>query len=425
MTPPSANPVTTSSLLIVDDEPIVLGALKETLEREKYHVVATTSALKALEILRDREFAVIISDQRMPEMMGLDFLIESKKLRPLSSRILITAVLSLPTIVDAINKGEIFRFVAKPWLREELTATVKNAINRYELIVKNEQLTGETRRLNEQLTAANAVLAEQVKTLENQKRDLDKANRELATSYEHSLDLCFRILATYDPMLSGQAKALVEIARKMADTEHFNDDEKHVLRASAWLSDLGLIGVPRELMRSFRAHPDRLSERDLNTLHSHPIYSQTLASHVDSRPAVGETIRAHHERWDGKGYPDGLSGLTIPWTARCLAVAVWFVECGLPKDQAIESVVAESGRALDPEAVRLFLKVTHLLHLPRQVKEILLDELQPGMILANGLYSPHGLLLVGEGQTLNSAMITKIRNHNLIDPISQRLLVYS
>ena len=101
------SPATTPpSLLIVDDEPIVLAALKETLEREKYHVVATTSANRALDILKDREFAVIISDQRMPEMMGLDFLIESKKLRPLSSRILITAVLSLPTIVDAINKGE-------------------------------------------------------------------------------------------------------------------------------------------------------------------------------------------------------------------------------------------------------------------------------------------------------------------------------
>lgn len=414
-----------ASLLIVDDEPIVLAALKETLEREKYTVVATTSAHKALQILREREFAVIISDQRMPEMMGLDFLIESKKLRPLCSRILITAVLSLPTIVDAINKGEIFRFVAKPWLREELTATVKNAINRYELIIKNQELTDETHRLNEQLTMANAALASQVKNLEAQKIALDRANRDLATSYEHSLDLCVRILTTYDPLLGGQTKAMVEIAKKMAETEHFNDEERHVLIASAWLCDLGLIGVPRELMRNFRSHRDRLSERDITTLHAHPMYSQTLASFVDTRSAVGETIRAHHERFDGQGYPDGLSGLSIPWTARCLAVAVWFVESGLPRDQAIEGVVSESGRALDPEAVRLFLKVTHLLQLPRQVKEILLDELQAGMVLANGLYSPHGLLLVGEGQTLSSAMISKIRNHNLIDPISQRLLVYS
>ncbi|MBL9208595.1 MAG: response regulator [Opitutaceae bacterium] len=413
------------SLLIVDDEPIVLAALKETLEREKYHVVATTNPLKALEILRTQEFAVIISDQRMPEMMGLDFLIESKKLNPLASRILITAVLSLPTIVDAINKGEIFRFVAKPWLREELTATVKNAISRYQLVAENERLTAETQRLNQQLSAVNATLAGQVKDLEAQKAALDSANRELATSYEHSLDLCSRILSTYDPYLAGQTKAMVEIARKMADTEHFTPAERHALKASAWLCDLGLIGIPRDLLRLFRTNPERLSEPDRLTINSHPIYSQTLASFVDSHPEVGETIRAHHERFDGKGFPDGLSGQAIPWTARCLAVAVWFVESGLPKDQAIESVLAQSGIALDPESVRLFLKVTHLLQLPRQVREVLLDELEAGMILANGLYSPHGLLLVGEGQMLSQATISKIRNHNLINPISQRLLVYS
>jgi response regulator RpfG family c-di-GMP phosphodiesterase len=218
---------------------------------------------------------------------------------------------------------------------------------------------------------------------------------------------------------------MVEIARKMAETEHFSEAERHALRASAWLCDLGLIGVPRDLLRLFRTNPERLGEPDRLTLNSHPIYSQTLASHVDPRPLVGETIRAHHERFDGKGFPDKLAGHAIPWTARCLAVAVWFVESGLPKDQAIELILSQSGTALDPEAVRLFLKVTHLLQLPKQVREVLLDELQPGMVLANGLYSPHGLLLVGEGQTLNPMTISKIRNHNLINPISQRLLVYS
>ena len=127
-------------ILIVDDETVVLAALKETLEREKYHVVTSSSPLKALELLRTQQFAVILSDQRMPEMQGLDFLIESRKLNPRASRILITAVLSLPTIVDAINRGEIFRFVAKPWLREELTATVRNAFSRYQLIEENERL---------------------------------------------------------------------------------------------------------------------------------------------------------------------------------------------------------------------------------------------------------------------------------------------
>jgi HD-GYP domain-containing protein (c-di-GMP phosphodiesterase class II) len=231
-------------------------------------------------------------------------------------------------------------------------------------------------------------------------------------------------LTTYDPILGGQAKALVEFATQMAATEQFTDTERHALRTGAWLCDIGLIGVPREMMRAFRSKPEQLTERERGMLHSHPIYGQTLASLVDSRAEVGEAIRAHHERFDGAGYPDGLSGDAIPWAARCLAVAVGYVESGLAKTAAIEAILARSGTEYDPEAVRLFLKVSNLVKLPKQVREITLTELEPGMVLANGIYSPHGLLLIGEGQSLSSGTISKIRSHNQVTPISQRLLVY-
>jgi response regulator RpfG family c-di-GMP phosphodiesterase len=412
------------SVLIVDDEPVVLNALKLTLEREKYSVVACSSPVKALSILEERDFALIISDQRMPEMLGLDFLIESRRLRPNASRVLITAVLSLPTIVDAINRGEIFRFVAKPWLREELLATVRNAFHRHELIVRNDVLQAQTQELNARLMTANSDLEHKVTVLEEQRQKLDTANRELGARYENSLELCRRILTAYDPILGGQAKALVEFANKMCDSEHFSEGERHALRSAAWLSDLGLIGVSRELLRTFRNNPAQLTERELANLHHHPIYSQTLAALVDPRADVGETIRAHHEHFDGTGYPDGLAGKSIPWPARCLSVAVGFVESGQSKQAAIDTILSKSGTTYDPEAVRLFLKVTHLVHLPRQVREILLDELSPGMVLASGIYSPHGLLLIGEGQSLGPSTIAKIRSHDQITPINQRLLVY-
>ncbi len=412
-----------STILIVDDEPVVLTALQQTLEREKFHVVACSSPLKALAILADRDFAVIISDQKMPEMLGLDFLIESRRIRPHASRILITAVLSLPTIVDAINKGEIFRFVAKPWLREELIATVRNAVHRHELVTQNAVLQAETLSLNAQLTKANTELAQQVTDLEQQRQRLDVANRELAANYEHSLELCRRILTTYDPILGGQAKALVEFAGHMATSDLLSDEERHALKTAAWLCDIGLIGVPREMLRAFRSKAEDLTDRERVMMHNHPVYSQTLAALVDDNLRVGEVIRAHHERYDGAGYPDGLAGDSIPWPARCLAVAVGFVESGLPKAAAIDLVLSESGNAYDPEAVRLFLKVTNLAQLPRQVREITLHELEPGMVLANGIYSPHGLLLIGEGQELSPATIAKIRSHNQVTPISQRLLV--
>jgi response regulator RpfG family c-di-GMP phosphodiesterase len=421
LTPPPTAP----TILVVDDEPVVLNALKFTLERENFHVVACSSPLKALAVLEERDFAVIISDQRMPEMLGLDFLIESRRLRPQASRILITAVLALPTIVDAINKGEIFRFVAKPWLREELLATVRNAVQRHELVTHNEALQKETAQLNAQLREANAALEAKVRDLEAQRQKLDAANQSLNTRYENSLELCRRILTTYDPMLGGQAKALVEFANQMAATDRFTDDERHALRAGAWLCDLGLIGVPREMLRAFRGKAEHLTERERTMLHSHPVYGQTLAALLDDRADVGEVIRAHHERFDGHGFPDGLAGEKIPWAARCLAVAVGFVESGLAKNAAIDALLAKSGTAYDPEAVRLFLKISNLVQLPKQVREITLHELESGMVLANGIYSPHGLLLIGEGQSLSPGTIQKIRSHNQVTPISQRLLVYT
>lgn len=413
-----------TNILVVDDDAVILTALKITLELEGFHVVACNNPLKALAVLADRDFAVIISDQRMPDMLGLDFLIESRRIRPRASRILLTAVLALPTIVDAINKGEIFRFVAKPWLREELVATVRNAIQRNELVVANEVLQAETQSLNARLLEANSALENKVRDLELQRQHLDAANRDLAANSEHSLELCRRILTTYDPLLGGQAKLLVEFANQMAATEMFDPKERHALRTAAWLCDLGLIGVPREMLRAFRTKQDQLTDRERSMMHDHPVYGQTLAALVDHHTDVGEVIRAHHERYDGRGYPDQLAGEAIPWPARCLAVAVGFVESGLPKGAAIESILAKSGTAYDPEAVRLFLKVTNLVRLPKQVREILLHELEPGMILANGIYSPHGLLLIGEGQSLSPGTIAKIRSHNQVMPISQRLMVY-
>lgn len=420
----TSHPHLPARLLVLDDEPRVLAALKEVLERQGLHVVTATDPLRALGLLREQKFAAILSDHLMPAMSGMDFLVECQRVQPDATRVLITAALSLPTLVEAINRGEIYRFVAKPWLREELIATVRNAVSRHELVMQNARLAAEAAALNVKLAAMNRTLADQVAVLEEQRRELDRANGELARRFDRSLELCSRILATFDPVLAGQTQMIAALAAQMAGADRFTPEEAEALRSAAWLCDLGLVGVPRDALRLFRTDPRRLSAADLAGVHNHPVYSQTLAGHLDGRPLLGETIRGHHERFEGGGFPDGVSGGGIPWTARCLAVAVWFVEHGLDRTRAEGELGRESGRALDPDAVRLFLATTDLKPLPRAVREVMLDELRPGMVLAGGIYTPHGLLLVGEGQPLNHATISKIRSHRITDPQGSRLLVY-
>ena len=269
--PVSSSP---AEILIVDDEPIVLNALKFTLEREGFHVTTSTSPLKALALISDHAYSVIISDQRMPEMTGLDFLMESRRICPNSSRVLITAVLALPTLVDAINKGEIFRFIAKPWLREELVLTVKNAVHRHELLTSNQALQVESRELTARLQETNSTLASRVCELEQQREQLTTANRDLIGANEHALELYLRILTLHDPALGRDATTLVELATQMASLGGFTAVECDALRIAAALCDVGLVGVPRDLLRTLQFHPEQLTERELAVLHRHPIQGQ-------------------------------------------------------------------------------------------------------------------------------------------------------
>jgi hypothetical protein len=149
-----------------------------------------------------------------------------------------------------------------------------------------------------------------------------------------------------------------------------------------------------------------------------------LAGFVHRLQSVGSVIRSHHERFDGSGYPDGLKGAAIPWLSRLLAVAVAFAESQLGAKEAAESISQGSGSAFDPEAVRLFQRAAPKAVVPGKQREVMLSELTPGMVLAQGIYSENGVLLIPDGQRLTSTYIDKLLNYNRINPISQSLLVY-
>ena len=411
-------------ILVLDDDTVVLAALKETLERERYNVHAFSEANEALAALDAHTFATIISDQRMPEMTGLEFLDKCKQKQPNASRILITGVLTLNTVIEAVNRGEIFRFLAKPWIREELLATVDNAVQRYALVEANERLSSDTLELNDKLVKANSALEEKIRQLEQQASDLESTNQALEEHFNHSLEICFRLIEAFHPILGEQTKAVVSICKEIAKSELLSERESEVLKVSSWLYNLGRIGLPRELLTKSLNDPQSIDEQERILLHLYPVYGQTLAGLVGALEEVGLAIRAHRERFDGRGYPDGYSREMISVPARHLAIAVAFVESALPRDEALEFIIRDSGKSFHPEAVRLFMKSSNLSTLPKTVRELTLAELEPGMVLAKGIYSPSGLLLIPEEERLTHSIIKKIKEHDFANPITQRLMVF-
>ena len=160
-------------------------------------------------------------------------------------------------------------------------------------------------------------------------------------------------------------------------------------------------------------------------IEQHPVLGEELAGFVHPLKDVGAVIRAHHERFDGGGYPDGLAGDRIPWLGRLLAVAVAYAESKLDGPGTIQAIKQGRGKAFDPEAVRVFLRCLPQATVPRRQREVPLSDLKPGMILARGIYTASGTLLIPDGQRLTATFIDLLNNHHRVTPLAQSLLVYS
>jgi response regulator RpfG family c-di-GMP phosphodiesterase len=359
MTPPAAGVADRASLhqiLVVDDEEIVLVALRETLARQGYRVTATASALEARDLLRQQVFAVILTDHQMPEMTGLELLAEARELQPDATRILITAVLNLTTVIDSINKGEVYRFIIKPWLREELLVTVGNAVQRYELICKNNVLQATLLSMNQRLVGLNQDLQRQVGEATRGNEYLAATCRGLDQNLPHVLELGLRAAEAAYPAMVRRARRVHPLCRAMAAGLALPADQQRALEVAAWLHDLGVIGVPLEVVNRWEQAPPTMTKSDWALIERHPVLGEELAAFTEPLQAVGPAIRTHHECFDGSGYPDGLKGEGIPWLGRLLAVAVAYATEAGSSGAALDSIRQGAGTRFDPRAVEALVR---------------------------------------------------------------------
>ena len=175
-------------ILLVDDEPPILASLRRLLAFEPYEILTTDVGAQALEVLAAGNIAVVMSDQHMPGMEGVELLRRARDLAPDTSRILFSGHIDIDLLRSAVNGGEVYRFVTKPWEDDEVLAAVRHGVERWQLMRQNRLLREQTESQNDQLRRFNRSLEDLVTArtsdLDQRTQDLDLRNRALILSQE-------------------------------------------------------------------------------------------------------------------------------------------------------------------------------------------------------------------------------------------------
>jgi response regulator RpfG family c-di-GMP phosphodiesterase len=411
-----------ATLLFVDDEANILSALKRLFRPLGYRIFTAESGAAGLEVFEQNPIDLVISDMRMPEMNGAEFLEKVRAKWPDAVRILLTGYADVTSTIAAINKGEIYRYIAKPWDDNDIVLTVKHALERKNLELEKQRLEALTLKQNEELKDLNANLEAKVRARTEEVRQtmgfLEVAHKKLKEGYLTSLKVFSNLMELREGAMGGHSRRVADHARRLAQCLGLSDNEVQDVMFAGLLHDIGKIGLPDRLLRKpFSA----LTTEERAEVIKHPVTGQAALMALENLKETARLIRSHHERFDGMGFPDGLSGMAIPRGARILAVANdydalltgTFMSKQMTETEAREFLLEGRGKRYDPKVTDVFLEmlggVGSSTYAGPEVK-VPSSALHGGMALARDLVSHDGLLLLSKDYLLDDAMIEQIRS---------------
>ncbi len=407
-------------ILCVDDEPNILSALRRLLRAHGYRITVAGSGAEGLQLMATEPFDLVISDMRMPEMDGARFLEQVKQRWPETVRILLTGYADIASTVEAINKGEIYRYVAKPWDDNDMALIVRRALERKALERDKLRLEALTARQNEELKDLNANL--ELKVMERT-AELRQAHEKLKSSFLTSIKVFANLIELRGSTLAGHSRRVADLARKIAIRMGLTGPEAQNVFLASLLHDIGKIGLPDHLLSKPVA---QMTGDDLGLYRKHPLKGeQSLMALEELRPAA-TLVRSHHERFDGQGYPDGLAGEGIPLGARILAVANDFdgwqigilAARRLSQEDAKKLIAEGRGKRYDPLVLDAFLEIVGKVEVKNPWEmEIPAGELKPGMVLSRDLMTRDGALLLAAEYILDANLIRQIREYAQMEGI--------
>lgn len=400
------------TILCVDDEANILSALRRLFRPQGYNVLVAGGGDEGLETLAREHVDLIISDMRMPGMDGATFLAKARQQYPDTVRLLLTGYADMESTIAAINAGQIARYISKPWNDQDVVLTVREALERKALEREKARLEALTLRQNDELKSLNASLEQKV---EARTSELKIAHEKLKQHFLTSIRVFSNLIELREGASAGHSKRVADLARKLAVRLNFTGTEVQDVMLAGLLHDVGKIGLPDELNSKPVSH---MNGDELGLLRKHPVTGQAALMGIENLRKAGTFIRGHHERWDGQGYPDRLSGLAIPFGARIIAVANDFdgLQIGtlsprkLKPEEAIAFIQQNRGKRYCPQVVDALVDVLGATEtLVSSGNEMNPAALKPGMVLARDLMTRDGVMLLAADFVLDESLIRQLR----------------
>lgn len=379
-------------ILFVDDDQNVLDAYRRKL-RGILHVETAQGGAEGLRIISEQgPFAVVVADMRMPGMDGVEFLARVKEIAPDTVRMMLTGNADINVAMQAVNEGNIFRFLTKPCPPDVLGNSLIAAINQYRLVTAEKEL--------------------------------------LEGTLKGAVELLAEILSWVDPEAFGRTVLLRNHAKSLG--EKLRVDDLWELELAATLSQIGYMAIPHEvLVKAYTGM--KLTEEEEEAIATAPIVAHELVSRIPRLEAVSRIILYQHKLFNGNGVPkDNVAGKDIPLASRILKVILDMLKLeaeGHSRKDALKEMRQRDGW-YDPRVLYAAVEIfgehqekdeTILL----REMPIALSDLRPGLILAEDVTTVDGRLLVREGSLITDNLLLRIKKFadlvGIREPIRVRL----
>lgn len=414
------------ALLLVDDEPNVLRALMRVLRGRGYRLHGASSGAEGIALLAREPVDLVISDMRMPEMSGAEFLATVRIAWPDTVRVLLTGHADMASTIEAINQGEIFRYISKPWDEAQLIAVVEQALERKSLEREKRRLERLTQEQNAELEKLNRTLEDKV---EQRTAELKEAHGQLRAGFLDAVRVFAGMVEMREGSMAGHSRRVAEQVRNMARQMQIPADAAQDMVFAALLHDIGKVGLADRVLS---CPLYRLGVEDRREYMKHPAKGAALLMAMKPLSTAARIVHMHHERLDGSGFPDGLKGEDIWLGARILAVADDYdemmhgslLEQPCSAAEACAHILRGRGRTYDAEVVDAFIALHESAAAGARPleRELGTDQLESGMVLARDLLSREGAALLARDHVLDAQLIGEIAAYERCE--GERLTVF-